>query len=472
MLFNSIEFILFLVVVFAATWMLARLRLAQVIFLLAASYFFYANWNPYYLVLIWVISTVDFVAGGAIARASDPRARKRWLAFSVAVDLGMLGVFKYFNFFATQAAASCTAMGFPADPVLLGVALPVGISFFTFQSMSYTIDIYRRELEPTPSYLRYLLFVAFFPQLVAGPIVRAATFLPQLASPRSLDSRQGGLGLFLIMSGLVKKVCIADYLAVNLVDRVFERPDWFTSAEVLTAIYAYAFQIYCDFSGYSDVAIGAALILGFQLPDNFNSPYVAVNLRDFWRRWHISLSTWLRDYLYIPLGGSKKGPGRTYFALAMTMLLGGLWHGPAWTFVVWGALHGAALAATRFVQRLRPARNASPAWWTKALCALATFHFVCFAWVFFRSASFGHAERVLAQLLSGTGGVANIGVTLALALCAAVLMHLFPQGWLRRVQELFSRLPAPVQGAAMAGVGALVYSVAQSKTLPFIYFQF
>lgn len=459
-------------VVFCVTWLLARWRLVQTVFLLSASYFFYANWNIYYLVLIWLISSVDFVAGGAIHRTSDARVRKRWLTLSLSVDLGILGVFKYFNFFATQVAASVNAMGFSVDPILLGVLLPVGISFFTFQSMSYTIDIYRRHLEPTPSYSRYLLFVSFFPQLVAGPIVRAATFLPQLARDRGLTNKEGGLGLFLIMSGLVKKVCIADYLAVNLVDRVFEQPEWFTSAEVMVAIYAYAFQIYCDFSGYSDVAIGAALLLGFRIPDNFKSPYIAVNLRDFWRRWHISLSTWLRDYLYIPLGGSKRGPVRTYFALAMTMLLGGLWHGPAWTFVIWGGLHGVALAATRFVQRLRGEREAPSPWWARILGTLFTFHFVCLAWVFFRAPSYDQATKVLSQVAEGTPGLANVGITLMLALAAAVAMQVTPTRWLGWVQDLFARLPAPAQGVAMVGVGVLVYHVAQAKTLPFIYFQF
>jgi D-alanyl-lipoteichoic acid acyltransferase DltB (MBOAT superfamily) len=358
------------------------------------------------------------------------------------------------------------------DPVLLGVALPVGISFFTFQSMSYTIDIYRRRLEPSVGYWQYLLFVSFFPQLVAGPIVRASTFLPQLKVPRSLSREQGGLALFLIMSGLVKKTCIADYLAVNLVDRVFENPNWFTSVEVLVAVYGYAIQIYCDFSGYSDVAIGAALLLGFRLPDNFNAPYIAHNLRDFWRRWHISLSTWLRDYLYIPLGGSRHGPARTYVALAATMLLGGLWHGAAWTFVIWGALHGVALALTRMVQRWRGSHQGPSTWLGYVVSALLTFHFVCFAWIFFRAPSFDHAQRILSRLADLTPGAANVPDTVLLALGAAVAMHLLPRRGLEWVRGLFSRMPAPVQGAVMVGVAVLVYNVAQSEVVPYIYFQF
>ncbi len=500
MLFNSVEFIVFLIVVFGITWLLARWRLAQTLFLLAASYFFYANWNPWYLFLIVFTSSVDYLVGGAIHRTTVPSRRRLLLSVSLVSDLGVLAVFKYFNFFSTQVAAAFTAAGLAVDPVLLGVALPVGISFFTFQSMSYTIDIYRRQLEPADSYWQFLLFVSFFPQLVAGPIVRASVFLPQLSRPRGLSREMGGVGLFLILSGLVKKVCIADYLAVNLVDRVFENPTWFTSAEVLAAVYGYAFQIYCDFSGYSDVAIGAALLLGFRLPDNFRSPYVATNLRDFWRRWHISLSTWLRDYLYIPLGGSRRGPGRTYMALAVTMLLGGLWHGAALTFVLWGALHGAALALTRAFQRLRgPVPLVTmvtgalihlgprdPGWAKVARASAAvlldtvvrigmillTFHFVCFAWIFFRAKSFGHALAILSQLAKGTPGTANVVPTVTLALLAAWTLHCLPEDWVGFLRRLFARTPFFVQAAIMTAVAALVYSVASSKVVPYIYFQF
>ncbi len=500
MLFNSIEFIIFLIVVFAITWLLVRWRMVQTIFLLVASYFFYANWNPWYLFLIFFTSSVDYLVGGTIHRTTDQTRRKLLLALSLCTDLGVLAVFKYFNFFTTQVATSLSAAGMAVDPVMLGVALPVGISFFTFQSMSYTIDIYRRQLDPADSYWQFLLFVSFFPQLVAGPIVRASVFLPQLRQDRGLSREMGGIGLFLIMSGLVKKVCFADYLAVNLVDRVFENPTWFSSTEVLAAVYGYAFQIYCDFSGYSDVAIGAALLLGFRLPDNFRSPYRAVNLQDFWRRWHISLSTWLRDYLYIPLGGSRKGPWRTYLALAATMVLGGLWHGAAWTFVIWGGLHGAALAFTRAFQRLRgpvPIRDLAvgalldmgvrdPKWArvSRATTALVidsvmrvgmillTFHFVAFAWIFFRAKSYDHAMGILAQLAKLTPGSANVVPTVALALLGAWILHCLPEEWVRALRKVFARSPFVVQALIMVVVSVLVYSVAQSKVVPFIYFQF
>jgi D-alanyl-lipoteichoic acid acyltransferase DltB (MBOAT superfamily) len=500
MLFNSIEFIIFLIVVFGVTWLLARWRMVQTIFLLVASYFFYANWNPWYLFLIFFTSNVDYLVGGTIYRTADQTRRKLLLALSLCTDLGVLAVFKYFNFFASQVSTSINAAGVAVDPVLLSVVLPVGISFFTFQSMSYTIDIYRRQLEPADNYWHFLLFVSFFPQLVAGPIVRASVFLPQLRQPRGLSREQGGIGLFLIMSGLVKKVCIADYLSVNLVDRVFENPQWFTSAEVLAAVYGYAFQIYCDFSGYSDVAIGAALLLGFRLPDNFRSPYGAMNLRDFWRRWHISLSTWLRDYLYFSLGGSHKGPWRTYMALTATMVLGGLWHGAAWTFVIWGALHGVALALTRVFQRLRGPITVramvtgalldmgprDPAWARIARATsavvidtvvrvgmiLLTFHFVCFAWIFFRAKSYGDAVVVLEQLGKLSPGSANVVPTVALALFAAWALHCLPEDWVGFLRKTFARLPFVVQALIMVAVSVLVYSVAQSKVVPYIYFQF
>jgi D-alanyl-lipoteichoic acid acyltransferase DltB (MBOAT superfamily) len=474
MLFNSAEFIIFLIAVFGVTWALARWHLLQTLFLLAASYFFYAAWNPYYLVLIWFSSTLDFLMGGAIFRSNDASRRKLYLYTSLLCNLGILAVFKYFNFFATEAAAALTQLGVAVDPVLLNVALPVGISFFTFQSLSYTFDIYRREMQPARTYWHYLLFVSFFPQLVAGPIVRAADLLPELQkTDRVLTRQMGGVGLFLIVSGLVKKVAIADYLGVNLVDRVFENPSWFTSVEVLAAVYGYAFQIYCDFSGYSDVAIGAALLLGCRLMDNFRMPYAAVDLRDFWRRWHISLSTWLRDYLYVVLGGSRKGPARTYVALAVTMLLGGLWHGAAWTFVIWGALHGLGLAATRFVQRLRGSdQGQASSWWARLIWIVLTFHFVCFCWIFFRAQSVGHAWAVLRQLATFTGGAANLASTVMLALGAALVLHHLPEAWVERVRALFVRLPAPVQGLLLVGVAVALAQVAQSKVVPYIYFQF
>lgn len=324
-----------------------RARRVRMVFILAASYVFYAQWNWRFLPLIWGSSTLDWLLGNAIHNATTPRRRKLWLLGTVVVNLGILGIFKYFNFGVDSARTLLSSLGWQTPEVVLQVALPVGVSFFTFESMSYVIDIYRRELTPQKNYVEYLSFVAFFPHLVAGPIVRPRDLLPQLAGPARFSASEATEGLFLIAVGLLKKVAIGDYLAVNLVDRVFDAPTQYSGLECYAGMLGYATQIYCDFSGYTDIAIGIALLLGVRMPRNFDAPYKATEMVDFWRRWHISLSTWLRDYLYISLGGNRHGRIRTYLNLMATMLLGGLWHGASWTFVVWGGLHGWALAVTR-----------------------------------------------------------------------------------------------------------------------------
>ncbi len=328
-----------------------RARRIRLLFIVGASYVFYAHWDWRFLPLIFGSSTIDYWLGRKIGEAEDPTIRKRWLLGTVIVNLGVLAVFKYLNFGIDTAKATLEAFGVNAPDWTLRVALPVGISFFTFESMSYVIDVYRREIPVHRSYLEYLSFVAFFPHLVAGPIVRPRDLLPQLGGKPRFSALEGSEGLFLIAWGLLKKVAIGDYLAVNLIDRVFDQPIQYSALECYTAVVSYAVQIYCDFSGYTDVAIGSALLLGVRFPLNFNAPYKAADIQDFWRRWHISLSTWLRDYLYIPLGGNRLGVVRTYINLMLTMLLGGLWHGASWTFVVWGGLHGGGLAVHRFLTR-------------------------------------------------------------------------------------------------------------------------
>ena len=336
---------------------------AHGLYLLVLSYYFYASWNWRYLPLIFGSSTVDYFLARAIAREETPRRRRLMLALTVALNLGFLGCVQYWNFALENARLLSElitgAAAAPASDALKVLLPPVGISFFTFESMSYVVDVYRGELKPHRSYLRYLLFVAFFPHLVAGPIVRPRDLLPQLERPPSLTRAMGGEALFLVALGLVKKLVISDQLAQNLVDRVFERPESYSALEVLAGVYGYAVQIYCDFSGYTDIAIGSALLLGVRFPRNFDAPYQATNLADFWRRWHISLSTWLRDYLYIPLGGNRGGPWGTYRNLMITMVLGGLWHGASWTFVFWGFLHGLGLGVTRAWER-RGARPKRP----------------------------------------------------------------------------------------------------------------
>jgi alginate O-acetyltransferase complex protein AlgI len=477
MLFNTIAYAKFFAFVFVAYWLLARHRAFRLVFLLGASYAFYAQWDWRFLPLIVGSSTLDYWLALRIDAERDPRARKRWLVLTVVCNLGLLGFFKYWNFGANTAAALLSSLGLrePGPPSwALQLALPVGISFYTFESMSYVIDVYRRSMEPCRSYLRYLLFVAFFPHLVAGPIVRPAQLLPQFDREPELDAHQGSAALFLIAVGLFKKVAVGDYLAVNLVDRVFDRPAAFSALETLAGVYGYALQIYCDFSGYTDIALGSAALLGITLNENFRSPYQSADLQEFWRRWHISLSTWLRDYLYIPLGGSQGPPWKTYRNLLLTMVLGGLWHGASWTFIFWGLLHGGALALTRAWQRFRykdgePPRRRGP---RRALAVCLTFHYVCFAWVFFRAESFAKALDVLKQIGTLTTFHPNLPATVLAALAAGAAAHALPDPAFARLRDRFAALPAPAQGALLFAAAAALREVSTSAAVPFLYFQF
>ena len=478
MLFDSALYIAFLIVVFVGYWLLLRRGRSQVLWLLGASYLFYASWNVKYLGLIVLSTVIDFLVGLKMGRAESPRLRKLLLLVSLAANLGLLAFFKYANFFlaSLERLGQAVIDGSGAmDLPMVEVLLPVGISFYTFQTMSYTIDVYRGRIEPIRDPLKFALFVSFFPQLVAGPIVRATDFLPQLERlPRPYDTRQHAIGLFMVMVGLIKKVAVADYIAINLSDRVFENPLMYSSLEVLLAVYGYAVQIYCDFSGYSDVAIGSALLLGFRLPDNFDRPYVARNLQDFWRRWHISLSSWLRDYLYIPLGGSRGGAWSTYRNLMITMLLGGLWHGASWNFVIWGALHGGALAINRAFQR-RLADHpfwGDPPRWFQVLSAVATFHFVCFAWIFFRASSFEGAIQILEVLAALRWGADNLTGPLLLLILGALAVHTTPRRWEFRLRELFVATPLLVKALILFAVAVGLQQLKGMDVVPFIYFQF
>lgn len=471
MLFNSVRYGFFLIVVFVVFWALIRVRLARMLFLLAASYFFYANWNPTFLLLIWFSSSLDYVLGWSMVRTDQQWAKRLMLISSITANLGILCIFKYADFFLGSASHFVELFGLDPIRLRLSLILPVGISFYTFQTMSYIIDIYRGKLSPTDQYHEYLLYVSFFPQLVAGPIVRASHLLPQFGRTPKLDENQGSRALWLIMGGLFKKVVIADFLAINLVDRVFSLPEMYTSWEILAAIYGYALQIYCDFSGYSDIAIGSALLLGYKIPINFNAPYIAQNLRDFWRRWHISLSTWFRDYLYIPLGGSRKGPYRTYFNLWVTMMLCGLWHGAEWKFLFWGAMHGVGLTVTRIVQRAL-GREGAKTQAGKIINLVLTFHFVCLAWVFFRAESMESALYLLQGLFRFVGGAPNLAPAAVIVILIGCALHLLPTRWEDVFRRQFSRLPAHAQGLVLFVLIIVLYSVASSEVVPFIYYQF
>lgn len=445
------------------------------LFLLSAV--FYHAWaaampGAYRYLLGLILGTVvlDYFLARAIDARESAGPRRVMLVVSLVANLGVLAVFKYADFFGENLAALSRALGREARWEPWRLILPAGISFHTFQSLSYTVDVYRRRLRPTASLGEFATFVLFFPQLVAGPIVRAEQFLPQIAAPPAVDPRRALEGLWRVSLGVAKKLCLADTLAVTLVDRVFAAPSHFSSAENLLAVYGYALQIYLDFSAYSDIAVGAAAMLGFELPENFRAPYLAGDLSDFWRRWHISLSTWLRDYLYVPLGGNREGAARTYRNLLLTMLLGGLWHGAAWTFIAWGALHGAGLAVTRAVQpRVQPAR---PSALRRAAGTFFTLQYVCVAWVFFRATSFDHAREVFAQLLRGTRDVANVPAAFALAAVAAALGHAVPFAWEAQARALFVRAPWWGRALALAAIAWTVRHLARPTAVPFIYFQF
>lgn len=480
MLFDTTLFVWFFLVVFVGFWTLVRFPMARVIWLLMASYAFYASWNPELVALIVFSTLLDYTAGKRIYEATTLRSRKLWLTVSLVGNLGLLGFFKYTSFMLESLNEAATIFGTTGRIPVPEIILPVGISFFTFQTMSYTIDIYRGRLRAVDNPLHFALFVAFFPQLVAGPIVRASDFLPQLLAPPRFSNREQGFGLFLVCVGLFKKVAIANVLAINLVDRVWENPSLYSSLEVLAAMHAYALQIYCDFSGYSDVAIGLALMLGFRLPENFNRPYISSNLAEFWRRWHISLSTWLRDYLYIPLGGNRSSEWNTYRNLFITMLLGGLWHGASWNFVLWGAMHGSALGVVRWWQRRRAAKSEPGAkttqgetsWQRRLLSTFVTFQFVNLAWVLFRAPDFASAMRFLGRLTEFSTYTPNLGRAVVAAMLVGAAMHFSPQRWRIDLSERFMRLPAVAQAAALVVLAVTLQQIKGSDVVPFIYFQF
>ncbi len=464
MLFTELRFLFFFAVVFGVHWMLRANGLRKS-WLLAASYAFYAAWDWRFLSLIVGSTVIDYFVGRRLASASTHR--RRWLAVSIVANLGVLATFKYFGFFLDSAVGLLEWLGFTASRPTLSLILPVGISFFTFQTMSYTLDVYRRKLAPVSCFRDFALFVAFFPQLVAGPIVRASAFLPQLTSERRLARVPFRHVIGLFLAGFIKKVCVADRVAL-FVDPVFADPSAFTAGSIQLAVFLYAVQIYCDFSGYTDMAIATARMLGFRLPRNFNFPYFAANITDFWRRWHMSLSSWLRDYLYISLGGNRGSRIFTYRNLMLTMLLGGLWHGAGWNFVVWGAIHGGALVVHKEWRRRVPAL-AGPL--GAFLGMMLTFQVVCLAWIFFRATSFADAWVLARSYVTfASPGTAELDTFGLVWLVPLVLVHAICA--LRIPERLVVRMPD--WGLAFA-YGAASYAAilfVPMSSAPFIYFQF
>jgi D-alanyl-lipoteichoic acid acyltransferase DltB (MBOAT superfamily) len=469
MLFNSPEFVAFLLLVLLLYHGVVPARFwgARKVLLVGASYAFYMNWNPWFGAILLGSTLSDFMLGRLIERATTPGGRRACVAVSVVVNLGILVFFKYGDFLLANAAALLSRLVGPIPVASLGIALPIGISFYTFESLSYVIEVYR-GMPASRSLLDFALFLSFFPHLVAGPIVRPAMFFTQLGRAPTIRGADVEAALARIATGLVKKVVFADTFGAY-VDAVYGDPTSFGTGNTLLAVYAYAFQIYFDFSGYTDMALGLAALFGLRLPENFDRPYLATSPRDFWRRWHVSLSTWLRDYLYVPLGGNRISPARTHVNLLLTMLLGGLWHGASWNFVLWGGYHGLLLSLERVVW---PASAPGRAPGVSALVVrrLVTFHLVCFGWIVFRASSLAVMQEILDGLVSGHPFVVSRAASLALLLLPlAALLHVGGAG--AGLRQRFVRLPAWAQGMAYAGVLALVFCFSPA-TEGFIYFQF
>lgn len=473
MVFNSLAFLVF-IAAFLPIYFLLRGR-TQILFALAGSYLFYAWWDYRFVVLIAFSTLTDYYLSLLIDGHHDPRRRKKWLVVSIVLNLVVLGFFKYFNFFIESANDFFGLTGSDAHFNALHIILPVGISFYTFQSMSYTIDVYRKVIPPERDLIRFATFISFFPQLVAGPIVRAVDFIPQLYSDKKFNwvDFQSGLGLVLV--GFAKKVVIADSLA-PFVDMVFANPGSQSSVTLVVGVVFYSFQIYCDFSGYSDIAIGLARIMGFRFPINFNLPYFSKSFSEFWERWHISLSGWLRDYLYISLGGNRKGKVKTYRNLMLTMLLGGLWHGANYTFIIWGFLHGAYLILQRIVTSAKKALGltlSGPL--NAAFSILIVYVLTCVAWIYFRSPDVETAHTVIRGIMDfGTASIAAIPNKFVVAKCLILIsVLLFFEVLSTRVDlgEVVIASPAfrTISYAAILWLIAFAGSFIDSQ---FIYFQF
>ena len=454
MLNTSSTYFVFLAAVFWLYWAVARWRTPTLAVVLAANYFFYARWDLFYLFLIPTVSLVDYFCALGMQDSRRVWWRRVLLSISLIANIGILISFKYM----------------PAWDKDWKWIFPLGLSFYCFQALSYTIDVYRRDAKATESLLAHFTAVSFFPAIIAGPITRVANLIPQLEKPKKLSATDGGRALFLIGLGAMKKLLVADYLAENLVNRVFDFPKLYSGLEVLAGVYGYALQLYFDFSGYSDIAIGSALLLGLKIPQNFNMPYAAANIADFWRRWHISLSSWLRDYVYFSFPGLR-GKVMPYVALTLTMVVGGFWHGPTWNFVIWGALHGLGLGISRAWQAWRGANK-----WDSAVSrGLATFwtvQFVCFGWIFFRASSLENAQDIVTQICSLTFSTANLSWALLTIAAIGAVGHYAPKKWLDASESSFVRVPFFVQALLLAMLAMSIKYVAATGNAPFVYSQF
>jgi D-alanyl-lipoteichoic acid acyltransferase DltB (MBOAT superfamily) len=472
MYFHSLQFLSFLVATFAIYWAVHRNRTARLAVLLLASLGFYAAWSPFpILIFVWCAAATHLAARGMLRWERRPGLRKLLLVLAVASNLGALSVFKYADLFYSTAAALLGRVGVAVRYEPLGLLLPIGLSFVTLQAISLVVDVYRGQVQTRFTYFEHLLYLLFFPQVVAGPIVRAGDLLERFHRTPTLSPEEGAQGLFRIAMGLVKKLVIADVIAAAVVDPIFADPTRFTSAECAIAALGYTLQLYFDFSAYSDVAIGAAALFGFPLRENFDRPYLARNLFEFWNRWHISLSTWLRDYLYIPLGGSRVSKPRLLLNLMAVMVLGGLWHGADWRFALWGGVHGLGLVLTRIWWWLKgkPEEHSLPG----ALLGWAvTFAVVVFTRIVFRADSVETAVVMFRRIGELSPGLASVGLAGWAAMAAATLLHLLPRRALDVTLRVFVWMPPPLRAAALVGLALGIRQVGAVEIRPYIYFQF
>lgn len=489
LLFTQLYFWVFFGLVLLGYSMLYKKNSLRNGYLFIVSLFFYYKSGGYFFSLLILSTIIDYSAGLIIASTRHKLKRRLWLIISLTLNLGLLAYFKYAYFFTDiinqvfdthlvvqNTLALYTNRWFGTSFDVSTIILPVGISFYTFQTMSYTIDVYRRKLKPVRNIVDFGFYVTFFPQLVAGPIVRASEFIPQLFQKFQLSKAEFSYAMFLILNGLIKKMLISDYLSVNFVDRVFDNPSAFSGVENLLAVYGYAIQIYCDFSGYTDIAIGVALLLGFRLPVNFNSPYKAANITDFWRRWHISLSAWLRDYLYISLGGNRKGRFRQNLNLMLTMLLGGLWHGASIRFIIWGGIHGLSLMLHKGFMRFKWNINTKHPW-GRPVSVFITFNLVCLTWVFFRASDMHNVGVMFKQIFT----LFHFGILLDFItaypvvfslLVFAYVVHWLPASIKEWYRGVFIKTPLWLKMVVVVLVVVILYQAKSSNIQPFIYFQF
>jgi alginate O-acetyltransferase complex protein AlgI len=468
-LFPTATFAIFFLIVLPLSWLTMPRPHRWRPFMIVASYVFYSWWNWHFVFLLAASTLWNHTFAVAIHRARVQSQRKLLLTLAVAGNVAALGYFKYYDFFVSSGDNMLAVLGLDLPFSVRTIVLPVGVSFYTFMAISYVVDTYRGDFVPV-SLEKFATYLSFFPHLVAGPIVRARELIPQFDTPRDPRAVDTSRAFYLIATGLFKKVVIANYLAGAIVDKVFAAPGEHSSLEILVGVYSYAVQIYADFSGYTDIAIGVALLLGFRFPQNFNSPYAAYSVQDFWRRWHMTLSRWLRDYVYIPLGGNRKGSSRTYVNLMATMLIGGLWHGAGWTFVIWGALHGTYLVVGRLRHGPDEAPPVGPALWRRRF---VTFQLVCLAWIFFRADSFHTAIDLITGLFTQWGQPSPlVTFPVLLAIAVGIGSQYLPARIPRELMERFSRLPVVAQAGVLA-LGLMVTSVMGPEGVaPFIYFRF